>query len=160
MKDNYMMNISFGFKNPTLRWASAFLIALACFNPILAQKKDAITIAREVLDIQAGAWNQGDIDAFMQTYWKSPDLQFISSNGMAQGWQATLERYHRTYPDRQAMGMLTFTLNRADRRSRNIITLVGKYHLDREGLDNLEGLFVLVLQRFHGDWKIVMDSTH
>jgi len=142
------------------RSGSLLLIMWTLVQPVYGQKNDALSIAQSVLNVQADAWNQGDIDSFMKTYWKSPDLQFISSNGMAQGWQATIERYHRTYPDRQAMGKLTFTLNRADRRSKNIITLVGKYHLDREGLDNLEGLFVLVLQRFQGDWKIVMDSTH
>ncbi|MCH8252287.1 MAG: hypothetical protein IID36_07530 [Planctomycetes bacterium] len=34
-----------------------------------------------MLQRQAEAWNAGDIDAFMEPYWRSPDLTFTSSYG-------------------------------------------------------------------------------
>ena len=117
-------------------------------------------IAQSVLNQQAAAWNIGDLDAFMETYWKSPDLQFISKNGMASGWEATRTRYYRTYPDRKAMGHLDFELIRVDKRTKNLMTVIGKYHVKREELEDLAGTFVLILQRIHRNWSITLDSTH
>src|SRR5271169_1828796 len=64
---------------------------------------------QELLSRQAGAWNRGDIDGFMQGYWRSEELTFSGSSGVSRGWQAVSDRYHRTYPDRAAMGHLEFS---------------------------------------------------
>ena len=40
---------------------------------LYAQSKDELAI-RSVMDEQVNAWNSGNIDAFMQTYWKSDSL--------------------------------------------------------------------------------------
>ena len=44
---------------------------------------------RGVLDAQAAAWNRGDLDVFMEGYWKSPDLKFFSGKDITSGWEAT-----------------------------------------------------------------------
>ena len=54
---------------------------------------------RKVMQDQENAWNEGDIPGFMEYYWKSDSLVFIGSNGIQNGWQSTLERYQRSYPD-------------------------------------------------------------
>src|SRR5438045_9701022 len=53
---------------------------------------------RAVLYAQEQAWNAGNIEAFMQGYWKSDSLRFIG-NGITTGWQATLEPYQKSYQD-------------------------------------------------------------
>ena len=42
-----------------------------------------------VLHEQADAWNRGDIEAFMEHYWKSDSLTFNSGGKTTRGWQAT-----------------------------------------------------------------------
>ena len=42
-----------------------------------------------VLAEQVRSWNEGDIDGFMKTYWKSPQLTFSSTGTVTRGWQAT-----------------------------------------------------------------------
>lgn len=50
-------------------------IALACTPK--APEADAEISIREVLTKQQDAWNNGDLDLFMEGYWKSDSLQFI-----------------------------------------------------------------------------------
>ena len=117
-------------------------------------------IAESVLDKQAEYWNNGDIEGFMQTYWKSDELLFLGKDGYTKGWQETLDNYHRRYPNRQAMGQLKFTLDEVHKRSGKVISIIGQYHLERDGLDNLDGYFMLLMQKVKGEWMIVADSTH
>src|SRR5690348_407638 len=62
---------------------------------------------RQILEQQTEAWNNGDIEGFMQTYWKSDSLLFIGKNGVRRGWKETLENYKKGYPDKAAMGRLS-----------------------------------------------------
>ena len=63
---------------------------------------------RELLAEQAAAWNRGDIDSFMTSYWKSDQTLFVGATGVARGWQAVLTRYHRAYPDPRRWAMWHF----------------------------------------------------
>jgi hypothetical protein len=62
------------------------------------------TAITEVLAAQQAAWNKGDIEAFLQGYWRSPELTFSGSNGITRGWDGVLARYKQAYPDRATMG--------------------------------------------------------
>jgi len=68
--------------------------------------EDAI---RQVLATQQAAWNRGDIPTFLKGYWSSPELTFSGSNGTVRGYDGVLERYRKSYPDRQSMGELDFS---------------------------------------------------
>ena len=37
---------------------------------------------RRLLQQQTEAWNRGDLEGFMQTYWKSDSLMFVGRNGV------------------------------------------------------------------------------
>src|SRR6266851_1722296 len=62
-----------------------------------------------VLSAQQTAWNRADVDAFLVGYWRSPELTFSGSSGVARGWDGVLARYKKNYPDRGAMGQLDFS---------------------------------------------------
>ena len=72
-------------------------------------RAEAEAAVRQVLDEQVAAWNRGDIEGFMEGYWQSDSLRFASGGTVRYGWQETLEGYQRGYPDRAAMGTLTFS---------------------------------------------------
>lgn len=103
-------------------------------------------------------WNRGDIDAFMQAYWKSEDLQFGGANGITKGWKETLERYKRGYPDRASMGKLSFQIKDMTRHSGNVMSLTGSWLLSRKN-DQPGGHFLLIWRKIEGEWKIVVDHT-
>src|SRR3954453_3962520 len=89
---------------------SALVFPITFFSVALfGQNKDELEI-RAVMDEQVKTWNNGNIDAFMQTYWKSDSLLFVGSKGPSYGWQNTLEGYKKRYPDTVAMGKLDFEI--------------------------------------------------
>src|SRR5437868_3064167 len=62
-----------------------------------------------VLRAQEEAWNRGDIDAFVDHYWKSDSLTFSSGGKTTRGWTDTLNRYRSRYPTPEKMGHLTLS---------------------------------------------------
>ena len=128
--------------------------------PVLLSGQNAEQEIRTILSEQADAWNAGDIEQFMKTYWPSDRLQFLSATGLTSGWNGTLDRYRKRYPDRKAMVQLQFTLKDITKRSKKVYTVIGRYDLERQGMDDLSGYFMLVFQKIKGDWFIVADSTH
>jgi hypothetical protein len=53
-------------------------------------------------------WNAGNLDGFMHIYWRSDSLKFIGKTDITYGWDATLNRYKASYPDKAKQGTLTF----------------------------------------------------
>jgi len=113
---------------------------------------------RAVLSAQQAAWNRGDVDAFLVGYWRSPELTFSGSSGVARGWDAVLARYKKIYPDRAAMGQLDFSELELRFVGPDAALVLGRWHLKREK-DELGGVFTLVWQRFPDGWKIIHDHT-
>src|ERR1700741_2581434 len=111
-----------------------------------------------LLNDQTAAWNRGDIEGFMKRYWHSDQTEFVSSDGVSRGWQALLERYRRSYPDRKAMGHLTFSDLEIRVECSTAAYAVGEYHLQREN-DNPSGAFTLNFRKLPEGWRIVVDHT-
>ena len=89
------------------------LLILLFVLPGLAQEKLTNSEKEHILsllDKQAEAWNEGNLEKFMETYWKSDKLVFMGSRGPTYGWQATLDSYKKGYPDKTAMGHLEFKI--------------------------------------------------
>jgi ketosteroid isomerase-like protein len=125
---------------------------------VLAQKTDEKARISALLTTQSTAWNKGDINTFMDTYWKSDSLLFIGKNGVTYGWQATLDRYKKTYPDAASMGKLDFKLLEFKQLAADTYFLVGRWHLART-IGDLQGHFSLVVKRFGNKWKIIADHS-
>ncbi|MFN8429371.1 MAG: nuclear transport factor 2 family protein [Spirosomataceae bacterium] len=121
-----------------------------------AQKKSEIM---EVLNRQQENWNKGDIETFMQDYWKSDELKFIGKNGIVKGWQATLDRYLKSYPDRATMGQLKFDIKEVDFLSKKSAWVLGQWHLTRPEKGDVGGYFTLIFKKIDGKWVIVSDHT-
>jgi len=103
-------------------------------------------------------WNEGDLECFMQTYWKSDSLKFIGGNGVTYGWENTLQRYKVGYPTSKERGTLSFTFLSVEPISTEVYFMVGKYHLKREAGDDT-GHFSLLWKVIEGDWVIVADHS-
>jgi len=119
--------------------------------------KDSPTIIRSVLDRQVAAWNEGNIEKFMDGYWKSDSVQFIGSQ-MTMGWKNTLEGYKKRYPDRESMGTLRFELLQLQPLAPDAYLVTGKYFLIRKK-DNPQGIFTLLFRKKKGKWVVVYDHT-
>ena len=118
-------------------------------------EKSAIT---QTLKAQSAAWSAGDIDRFMQDYWQSDKLRFASGGTVQRGWQTTLDRYKARYPDRAAMGELSFTDLEIEILSPSHALVFGRWTLSREA-DAPTGLFTLHMRKEGERWVIVSDHT-
>ena len=125
---------------------------------LLGSSETAEDRVRNVLFAQQAAWNNGDIDGFMNGYWVSDNLRFASGGTVTRGWQATRDRYHTNYSDRSLMGELTFDDLEVNMLSDDAAVVHGAWALKREN-DRPSGLFTLVFETVNGEWKIVSDTT-
>ena len=113
---------------------------------------------RELMVRQEKCWNEGDLECFMESYWKSDELVFIGKSGPKYGWETTLSNYRKSYPDKKAMGKLQFSLISTDILSDEAAFVIGKWLLEREQ-GNLSGHFTLLWKKIDQEWVIVADHS-
>jgi ketosteroid isomerase-like protein len=138
-----------------MKWICCFLLLVSTLA--YGQSKDEKLI-RQLLTVQTQAWNKGDIEGFMQTYWKNDSLMFIGRNGVNWGWQTTLDHYKKSYPDTTAMGKLSFDIILVKQLSPEYYFVVGKWMLHRS-IGDLSGHYNLLMRKIKGRWCIVSDHS-
>jgi len=134
-------------------------LSLILINSSLAQSrtKDEAAI-RKVMEDQSAAWNRGDIDGFMEGYWKSDKLTFLSGTNVTRGWQPTLDRYKKSYDSREKMGTLRFSDLQITFLSKDSAVVLGSWELKRAA-DTPGGKFTLTWRKFKEGWRIILDHT-
>lgn len=139
------------------------LIVLGCQTPNEAGMMDRDAEEKAILDLlmtQQEDWNNGDIAAFMTGYVETESLRFASGGAYRFGWQATIDRYYATYPNRDAMGELTFSELDVEILSNEWATVFGRWNLQRGGdYEDIGGLFTLLLVRTDEGWLVKYDHT-
>lgn len=136
-------------------------LIIAIFLAFLAAPAFAVDVEDEIRDLvkaQAEAWNEGDIEGFMELYWKSDDLRFASGAIVTYGWENTLDSYQRRYDTPEKMGKLKFKVRDVRELSGTHALVFGEWKLDRDFAD-LKGLFTLLFEKREEGWKIIADHT-
>jgi ketosteroid isomerase-like protein len=115
---------------------------------------------RGVLDKQVVDWNRGDIESFATGYKNSPDILFMGSK-ISRGYDQMLNTYRNGYNTKEKMGTLSFTNLEVQPLDQQFATVTGNFHLERTeaGGGNVDGYFLLVVEKTPPGWKIVRDST-
>jgi hypothetical protein len=111
-----------------------------------------------VLNSQRNAWNQGNIDEYMNGYWKNDSLRFIGGKTETLGWVNTLNRYKSHYKSKEEMGQLEFTHLHFYGLSDSSSWVDGIWTLSRTQ-DTLQGTFTILVKRIDNKWKIVVDHS-
>lgn len=142
---------------PMLVFALLTLTLSAC-QPAPADKSAIEAELVSILNAQDEAWSTGDIDAFMESYWKSPELRFASGGKINRGWEATRDGYYTRYPNPNVMGKLITDDYEVDVISPNAAIVHGSWKLEREG-EPASGLYTLVFKKIDGEWVITSDTT-
>ena len=127
---------------------------------IKSEPKSAAAEIRALLDAQVAAWNAGNLEAFMDGYWRSQDLSFFSGGRKLSGWDATIERYRKTYQaEGREMGKLAFSELDIQPLGPNAAVVRGRWELTMSDGKKPGGLYTLIFRRFKQGWKIVHDHT-
>lgn len=137
-----------------MKYLLLFLLLVPYFS---LKAQDSMQILA-VLDAQQNAWNSGDLNAFMSGYAQSDSLLFVGKSGPTYGWQQTLDNYKKNYPDKSAMGTLSFSIKKVQLLSKDTALVLGGWHLQREK-DEPQGYFTLIFKKFKSGWKIIVDHT-
>ncbi|MFV0597527.1 YybH family protein [Shewanella sp.] len=112
----------------------------------------------QMLKGQQDAWNRGDLDAYMQGYWKNEQLRFVSNGKFRYGWDETLAAYKKNYPNKEALGELKFTIKEIKMLSNYAAMVVGRWDLKRQK-DAPSGVFTLLVEKIDDRWVITMDHS-
>jgi beta-aspartyl-peptidase (threonine type) len=135
----------------------ALSAVIAAVEP--ANTGDSRHAVRKVLDDQVAAWNKGDLEGFMATYWNSDELTFYSTKDVTRGWKATLERYRKRYQgEGREMGQLTFTDIEIEMLGPDAAAARGRWKVVTNK-ETLQGLFSLILRKKPEGWRITHDHT-
>jgi ketosteroid isomerase-like protein len=94
----------------------------------------------------------------MQGYLKSDSLLFVGKSGPKYGWETTLANYKKSYPDKKAMGLLSFDIKEVKMISADYAFVLGAWHLKREK-DDPKGYFTLIVNKISGEWKVIADHS-
>lgn len=135
------------------------MILAVISGSIYSQKENKMKATIEkIMHEQESAWNKGDIDGFMASYWNNDSLKFIGKKGITYGWKNTLDNYKKSYPNADAMGKLTFSIISVEKFSDTVCYVTGKWNLKRTA-DELGGYYTLLWKKIDGKWVIVADHT-
>ena len=137
-----------------IRYIIVFSVSCLFLSKSMAQdvlkEQDKNSII-SVIEKQEKAWNDGDINAFMQGYLKSENLVFNGSSGPFYGWNSVRDRYLNSYPTKEKMGQLKFKILNISSVSENVAQLLGQFFLyypDKE----LSGYFSLIWLKNENGW--------
>ena len=145
---------------------SSYTYFILLLTPLIFSCQQTTTIDHEkiekeiavVLYNQVRYWNEGSIEKYMSGYDRSDSLRFASGGDVSYGWQTTFNRYKKGYPNRDAMGILTFSDIDITVISEDAALVFGKWELQKEN-ENPWGLFTLLFQKTKDGWRIVHDHT-
>ena len=137
---------------------SALVFVLFFVVSVSSLHGQIVAAVESVLTRQSMAWNRGDIDGYMQEYWKSDSLLFTSGGNIERGWEKTREKYKAKYNSPEKMGILKFSNLEVTPLSKTSAWVFGHWELKR-AKDAPGGVFTLILRKLPDGWKIVHDHT-
>ena len=124
-----------------------------------AQESEVSAIKR-VLDKQEKDWNAGDLDAFLEGYWVSPKVVFLSGGDRNVGFEAMRDRYRKRYKaEGRAMGKLGFTETEIEPLGPDSAFVRGRWGLTMPDGKKPGGLYTLIFRKLPEGWKIIHDHT-
>lgn len=118
-------------------------------------------------DIEAGlnaqivAWNRGDLEGFMNGYWRSPELVYIGNNSVIRGWQQMFDRERQVYksPGGKEMGQLALPSMEISILGTDTALVWGTYTVTTHAGATRGGLYTLIVRKLPEGWRVVHDRT-
>lgn len=82
----------------------------------------------------------------------------LKKKGPFYGWQKNFEIYQKAYPDKAAMGYLTFDIKQINMIDKKNAFVLGAWNLQMEK-EEQKGFFTLLIKKFKDGWKIIVDHS-
>jgi beta-aspartyl-peptidase (threonine type) len=141
-------------------WSAVLLIVINVCMSSCARKTDQVAEVKAVWTTQMDAWNRGDLEGFMDGYWKSPDVVFFSNGSETRGWQPTLDRYRASYQgEGKHMGTLDFPQLDFKPLGPEAVLVRGRWRLKMPDGKESSGMTSVTFQKLPEGWRIVHDHS-
>ena len=137
-----------------------FLFLIILFISCSSQEPNVAEVKEEIQNIinqQEKAWNEGDIEGFMEYYWNSEKFTFQSGNNRIRGWQSLLHRYKKNYSG-ENQGKLNFSDIEINVLTDEYAYVLGRWKVALADTTN-QGLFTLIFKQLPEGWRIINDHT-
>ncbi|MBT8472873.1 MAG: nuclear transport factor 2 family protein [Marinicaulis sp.] len=122
----------------------------------LRDPKDIITA---ILRSRVAAWNEGNLQAFMNVYWKDDGLKFVKNGRVSKGWSSAMKRYREQYESQEGLGRLSIEKPDINLVTDDVAVVTGRFTHFSKSENSTPGMFSLVLHRNEGVWRIVHDHS-
>jgi hypothetical protein len=103
-------------------------------------------------------WNKGDLNTFMETYWKNDSVALIGKRGVTRGWQKIKDVYKQGFPDTSYMGHLRYDIIEIKVFTSSYGYVIGKFNVTRTKGD-FSGYFDVLVRKIKGKWYIIADHS-
>jgi uncharacterized protein (TIGR02246 family) len=122
-------------------------------------KPDAQQV-HEVMIKMLDRWNAHDIEGYMETYWKSPELLVVVDSEQFDGWQQLHDSYVNGYPDRATMGFIEPARIQVRLLKPDLALALTWWTINfPSSHKKVVGNTTMNLQKFDDGWKIVASHT-
>ena len=113
---------------------------------------------RSVFEESCAAWNRGDLDGYLASYWDSEKTLWISGGSLTRGKAAIAAGYKRRFSTGGPMGRLSVAELEIDVLTSDDAIALGRWILDLEGTIS-QGFFTVQLRKIEGTWLFVCDHA-
>jgi uncharacterized protein (TIGR02246 family) len=120
-------------------------------------KKTEIAI-RSVFDVGCAAWNRGDLDGYLASYWDSDQTLWVSNGSLTRGNKAIAAAYRARFSTPSQMGTLTLLELDIDVLTTEAAIAFGRWMLVIDNKSS-KGFFTVQLRKIEGAWLFVSDHA-
>ena len=122
------------------------------------ERKQIEVAIRNVFEAGCAAWNRGDLDGYLASYWDSDKTLWVSGGFLRRGRKAIVEAYKARFATPQQMGQITLAELEIEVLTDTDAVAFGRWRLAVEDKSS-QGFFTVQLKKIEGRWLFVSDHA-
>lgn len=127
-------------------------------NSEATSRAAAVTAIQVLFDAGCAAWNRGDLAGYLDSYWKSEKIRWVSGGTVLYGFEAIAAGYRRRFAPPRPMGTLTISGLEIDLVSETDAVVFGHWALAMAD-QAPHGVFTVHARRIAGEWLFISDHA-
>ena len=134
------------------------MIAAALMLLAAAPAGVAAEAARGV-EVQAAAWNRGDLESALDAYCSEPRIAWVNRSGLSRGFDAFAASMRADFADPSRMGRFDAELLETRALGRRAALVVLRWSITREGRRIMGGVSTQLWERCRGRLRITLEHA-
>ena len=114
---------------------------------------------KKALNRQVNAWNNGDLEKAMSSYWNSPSTLWVTRSGIQKGYHPVLDGFRKEFADSGSMGIYSYEPLHMEVISATAVYFVIRWKIILNGVRVIEGVSSQVWKKIADQWMICAEHT-